>query len=695
MRQSLFLVAILALAAASPSGKITLAPHPWPNWVKLQQGGGSHGYGTLSSGGNGTQIEVAEEEEHETAHDEAHEKHEEAHAAEHGHGHGHGHAKAQHTLEAAEGTLKEAKEEAAEEAYEAATAKGEAVVAEATNELSEADHLQAKAEGTVAEASGDKAAAKEAAAEVKAAATEAQKTKKESKEALSDFKEEKEERLKAQQELREARIELKQAREELANDPGHGHGHGHGEAHLSHGDSHGHDSHGHDAHGHGHGHGGAGAHSVAVGLVFTVVMLPLVTWMALSEGVVHELTMKMLDTFISIFLAVLWFNCFAQFLETFNVKDAFPGAAELASVTQVTLLYVLALVIAWLWRNKTMALTTFCGCGAHYIAFAGISATGANQWAMADYIHDDHVVPLAAQPAVSFLFCILVVIVFGAASFLTWYLWRRKVEHHMLNHAVEELELDVIGLVMSFLITQAVRHAITGRYPPIGHLFLQRDFELSPGHFVHQAWQRWFMLAWAIALTVFAGVCLPKLNTIVSASIGKWAQRGIHVLKVTIIMMVAWGYLLWGQWEFYENLFHGDVMFGHMVFACIATFICLAVLYLLAWLGSKTTQTKEMRETNAITVTGVSLVAAWSWEHCFNIAFDVIGQEYQVGYKGLVPKLFLAIVIPAVLLPTYVVHVRRRVHSLEEAHGHGHGDGHGDHGHGDHDEETQTHGEHH
>merc|ERR1719436_1997979 len=113
----------------------------------------------------------------------------------------------------------------------------------------------------------------------------------------------------------------------------------------------------------------------------------------------------------------------------------------------------------------------------------------------------------------------------------------------------------------------------------------------------------------------------------------------------------------------------------------------------MAWIGSHSMlrNTPEVRETNNISITGVSLVAAWSWEHCFNIAFDVIGQEYQVGYGGLIPKLVLATVIPAVLLPTYVVHVRGRVIALEEAHGHGHGD-HDGHGHGHHDEES--HGQH-
>merc|ERR1719433_1551786 len=97
-----------------------------------------------------------------------------------------------------------------------------------------------------------------------------------------------------------------------------------------------------------------------------------------------------------------------------------------------------------------------------------------------------------------------------------------------------------------------------------------------------------------------------------------------------------------------------------MVFACAATLVALLLLFAIAMIQGRV-QNAAAKETNDITVTGISLVAAWSWEHCFNTAFDVIGHQYQVGYGGLVPKLFLAILIPLVLLPAYVQHIRTRV----------------------------------
>merc|ERR1719188_200615 len=114
------------------------------------------------------------------------------------------------------------------------------------------------------------------------------------------------------------------------------------------------------------------------------------------------------------------------------------------------------------------------------------------------------------------------------------------------------------------------------------------------------------MFGWAVSLTIMAGVALPRLNKMAGEHKFSWLNKGVHVMKVIIIMLVAWGYLLWGQWEFYENLFHGDVMFGHMVFAAIATLTGLLFLYVLAYLQGELRDPASI-ETNNITVTGVSL----------------------------------------------------------------------------------------
>lgn len=425
---------------------------------------------------------------------------------------------------------------------------------------------------------------------------------------------------------------------------------------------------------------------MAVGMLATVTLVPLVVSMVLSDGRLHELTMKMLDTFTSIFLAILWFNTFRQFLETFDVVKFFPGAREVFLFLQILVLYIIAMVVAWLWRDSKMRVTTFCSCGAHFIAFAGISAGAQGQSAVSRSASDSF------DSVAVFSFC-FVVGGFLAVMFIgNYYLWRRNSENEKLNEAVEELELDVVGLVISFVVTQSIRHALTGQYPAPHLLQLGLNSNLESHldvalaghlhHIEHRMWQRLFMLGWATGLAALATFTLPKLNHWARSSSCPGASQWVHVLKVVLIMLIAWGYLLWGQWEF-EHLFEGHGLFSQMVFAMLATLVCLAILILMAKFGQVAT-TPEAQETYNIITTGVSLVAAWSWEHCFNAAFDIIGDEYEVGYDGLVPKLVLSVVVPAALLPTYVSHVRPRVLEIEESHGHAHAH---EHEHGGHEEE--------
>merc|ERR550537_530745 len=67
---------------------------------------------------------------------------------------------------------------------------------------------------------------------------------------------------------------------------------------------------------------------------------------------------------------------------------------------------------------------------------------------------------------------------------------------------------------------------------------------------------------------------------------------------------------------------------------------------------------REHMKAARIGMTGLGLVAAWSWEHCFHVALDVVGNEYEVGYGGLIPKIVLAILVPCFVLPVYVSYVK-------------------------------------
>jgi hypothetical protein len=419
--------------------------------------------------------------------------------------------------------------------------------------------------------------------------------------------------------------------------------------------------------------GGGSANSVAVGLMTAVFILPLIVYMVFStsaEGRISALTIKAIDLTTSIFLAVLWFTATSEVLENKYLYEAFPYAEEVFAFLNLIVLYVLTMWVAYAFRENKIHLLTFAGVAGHYIAFAGIKAVGESQHMVSEMAPDhlSHWVTLA--------WCILVLLVLASLSIICFYSWRKKVEDKELHEAIEDLELDVVGLVLSFAIMQSLRHGLTGNYPSNAHL-LQVDATLDgrldacsktivvhgPHHRDHTQAQRTFMLLWSIGLTILACLILNPLQAIKHKH-GYFVQKSIHVCQVVLVMCVAWGYLLWGEWQFYETLFHGDLMFGKMVFAVIAT--CLGLILIVA-LGFGSTGRFSLAKGYAdLCVMAISLVVAWSWEHCFHQAINVIAHQYEVGYGGLVPKVVLALSVPFVILPGYLMYLKPIVISANE-----------------------------
>jgi hypothetical protein len=423
-----------------------------------------------------------------------------------------------------------------------------------------------------------------------------------------------------------------------------------------------HDDHGYHQDKHGN---GAGARSIAIGLLAAAWMIPAVAHMVLAGGTLGQVTLQMLDTFVSIFLAVLWFNCFQQIITTFRINEAFPYAAEVVNTLLMIVLYGVANVIAYTWRNEEMQLMVFCGVGANFIAFQGIAAGAHSQHEVSSNLDNE-----IMAPVLSFLFCAgffgFLVAIFAVARQM-WH--RNSLELEGKDKVMETMlgmELDILGLVIAYLITQAVRHALTGSYPEHASNPSKHQHVMT-----HTAMQRWFMLCWAAGLTVLAVFAVPKLSRL-AAETGKaqeWVATLVHLSKLVLVMCIAWGYLLWGEWQILEYLFPGqDEMFGHMFFASLATIVCVIILFIVAKsINVLEYQPPAVRETNVIVTTSVSLATAWSWQHCFNVAFDIIGETYQVGYGGLVPKLIMAIVIPCIMLPAYVKHIKTEVIKNEQA----------------------------
>merc|ERR1719160_2129953 len=83
-------------------------------------------------------------------------------------------------------------------------------------------------------------------------------------------------------------------------------------------------------------------------------------------------------------------------------------------------------------------------------------------------------------------------------------------EHEKLEEAVEDMEIDVCALTMAFIITQAVRYALVGKYPGDageahetnkgeGHFLFLQTLDLEKHHHVgHTATTRLIMIIYTL-----------------------------------------------------------------------------------------------------------------------------------------------------------------------------------------------------
>lgn len=192
-------------------------------------------------------------------------------------------------------------------------------------------------------------------------------------------------------------------------------------------------------------------------------------------------------------------------------------------------------------------------------------------------------------------------------------------------------------------------------------------------HTQHTSTQRNFMLLYTLSLSYIACMVLRPLYTFPQKWEGKripkvWVQKACRVTRLVLVMCIAWGFLLWGEWEFLEVQFHGDELFGWLLLWCMYTIICLIMLEFLGTFVERIEENANIKVTSnklqwikdwsTLVAMGMSLTCAWCWEHTFDMSLDVFGALYNFGHGGLVPKLVLSVLIPSYMIPIYSKYIK-------------------------------------
>lgn len=414
-------------------------------------------------------------------------------------------------------------------------------------------------------------------------------------------------------------------------------------------------------------------------VVLIMCLFYLVNWP--DEDIQRE-TWKILNTTLAIFGAILIFNAIKDvsmrifgeheipqaegYTKPFEYNMILPSVYRFLAIDAVFLALVMFLHFV---KRPTAPLATM---GGHVVAFAGIDAFGGLQQCVP--FAGSPVNSLGAVVASACLFALLFVFhtvcLNALASMLAIDDWEDAREEMV------EVENDVVGLVLSLLICQAVKFAIVGQLAPIygyPHGKTIRQIEMLLGAAIAFTIVALFPFIWRKLLR-FATNPSPNSKQ------GKgWLQALSALVESVLTFTVSWCLLYSGQWFFGNitddsGLGDGDEMLALIIMAFAASALGIVIIFVLDFFADHGIlgRTRGQRLINA-----VGLLLGLSWEQTFDRAVDSIAEAFGMGQEQLATGFsfffFWLLVAPAWALyiqPSAAAHTQK-TKSSDEASAHG------------------------
>jgi len=414
----------------------------------------------------------------------------------------------------------------------------------------------------------------------------------------------------------------------------------------------------------------------SVGLLSTLLILGAiltgaqVTAMAQNKDfTVKAKTWSVMEKILIIFVAVMWFQVFDDF---FSWAGLSLQMEVLISCIHAIVVFVVIVVVASSMMKKKQTQTlvaVLTAWGMHYLSFMLVHAGSHAQDAFfSQYIW------------LCFVGVFVCFIVFAGFSALTRKILLKQYENADDSHFVdniEELEDDASGMMLAYVFIMLVRFCICGTYHD-----LQAD-----GSMHHTAWQRAGLLIYALVVSAAALLLQARLNLIgerlESTLGGYFGQRMILLLNPFLVMLVVWSFMLWADWEFFEHLFRGEEIMGHVVWSTLCTIVSFGLVYLYAKqakrvmhpdrnnedrLRRQSSKAMDLAwrwadlEKRKYLLNAVAVMVAFSWAQSFSVSIDA-AVEWRAHPFGV--KAVLTALVTAVAFPVYFFYVRHVVPLME------------------------------
>jgi len=381
----------------------------------------------------------------------------------------------------------------------------------------------------------------------------------------------------------------------------------------------------------------------AISFFANIAMLAVVFAMAsATNSKVRSYTWFLIDQVVAIFLAVMYFQAFDSLLDFGSLGT---HSTLIASILHAVLMLAMVLALAYRFRSSEydVVLAILCGAGAHVVAFSSIhAAAGAQNHWVGMYYH--------------WSMCIFAMGVLGLGLGIIGYLVytaKKKAQGNLLEDDVfmdktDDLENDFGAMAFSVVFTLFVRFIITGHHPV--------DDETG---FDHTKTQRLYMFVYACLSFVVAGfsVALLSKKAAEAAEANNYAKKRVCNFAITVSAMnVAWAFLYWGEWEFFDALFPGEAVKGRVMFAILSSIVGgLAIIGLTRLVKSEAKLSQGTKGAEMVAITAVGLIVAWSWELCFDAAVEdmTAGVSHPVGWK-----VASCLTLFSIILPVYAYYIK-------------------------------------
>jgi len=294
--------------------------------------------------------------------------------------------------------------------------------------------------------------------------------------------------------------------------------------------------------------------------------------------------------------------------------------------------------------------------GGHIVAFAGLDAFTCLQSGEAplDILRKTPVNSIVCAMSVAVVMWLVLEL---AESGRKYFVNRRSDPKKYKDwfHECREAESEAASLIIGLLLSQTIRHCISGEHPP-----LHGGKPKSKSN--NQIFLLLFIAVGLAAIVVRLEILLKKvLNHADSPGLKKGLFRFIRIVVDTVSMTMAWCLLYWGEWFIYKwtndrGVGHGDRMTALLVVAAVLSGLCMAGIFIIVGLSRRFKSDTHKHGLHALGV-ALGMVVGCAWEDVFIEAVGGVKSLNFLKLKQSYSTLILIFLLCVVTIPVWIFYI--------------------------------------